>query len=185
MTSLDLSQASISNSTGRNEVLFRFNNNNFQYLNLQNNRNTAWMCLCSWTDCPFPVYSTVNTCKYIPFLEGNPNLTEVKINCGEKFYYENTYSNQYIFTENCAVSATQESDFSKKFKIYPNPANDFIAIDTKETINEISILDYSGKIISSKKEKLTNISLHHLPKGNYVIKIKTLEKTFSYKFIKN
>lgn len=189
LTSLDLSQASVNNAPDQNEVLFKFNNNNLQYLNLQNNKTTIWYCLCSPADttCAFvgyPGYSVVNTCTYIPSLTENSNLMEVKVNCDEKLKYEQFSSNSITFTENCAVAATQESDFAKKFKIYPNPAKDFIAIETKEKIIEVSVFDYSGKLVSKYQDNFNTISVNHLAKGNYVMKIKTAENIFNYKLIK-
>lgn len=189
MTSLDLSNSSsVDLPNFETKVLFRFNNNNFQNLNLQNNRQTSWLCLCSpidGGDCLYSADVTINACKYTPGLSGNPNLQVVKINCGEKFNYEMTYGNTFNFVENCGVAATQESDFANKFKIYPNPAKDFISIETNEKVIEISVFDYSGKLVSKHERNFNIISVTQLPKGNYVMKIKTQEKTFNYKFIKN
>ena len=190
MTNLDLSTASVLNLQGyETEVLFDFRNNNFQYINIQNNRKTAWVCLCSPVDgsCPFPPVTFINTCSFAPRLNGNLNLVEVKVNCIDKQYmwFGNSEVSPNVFVDNCAVFATDESNFKAKFKIYPNPAINFINIETKEKISEVSILDFSGKVLSKQQNNLNKISVDQLPKGNYILKIKSNQKDADYKFIKS
>ena len=189
MTHLDLSNSSVINlQGGANEVLFNLNNNNFQYLNLQNNRRTAWVCLCSPSDllCAFsgyPGYGIINTCSYFPHISGNPNLIEVKINCNEREVYGfDTAPN--IIVDNC-LAGTDDSVLKNRFKIYPNPATDFINIETKEKISEVYIVDYSGKLLLKPLNNYKRIATGQLPKGNYIQKIKSDKSEIDFKFIKN
>lgn len=81
----------------------------------------------------------------------------------------NDAGSAYIFTS--PNLATNENNLSKSdVKIYPNPAKDFININSEKKINLIEILDQSGKRISESKESKINVS--HLPKGIYILKIK-------------
>ena len=190
ITTLDLRNSSLINVQGEEEVLFRFENNNFQYLNLQNNKKTSWVCLCSPIDttCAFSTYSGYpffNTCTYVPPLSGNPLLTEVLVNCGEKSNFENFAPVTINFTDNCGVASTNEADLKANFKIFPNPAKDFINIKTKEKITEISILDYSGKLISKQQSDFTKIAVGQLPKGSYILKITFDQKEVNFKVFKD
>jgi hypothetical protein len=69
------------------------------------------------------------------------------------------------------------------FSVYPNPANDYINIESDGKVN-ISIIDAMGKtylekILISEKEQ---IEISHLNAGVYFIKV---DNQFSFRFIKN
>ena len=73
----------------------------------------------------------------------------------------------------CAAPKTSdisENDFEKKVKIFPNPTSDFIEIQTTEQIDELKIVDLSGKIQPITFSKKLNIS--HLNSGVYFLKIR-------------
>lgn len=67
------------------------------------------------------------------------------------------------------------SNNSNKIKIYPNPTNEFINIESESFIQEISILNTLGMVVFSKKmetqEKEANLDISFLSAGNYFIKI--------------
>ncbi|MFL0130632.1 T9SS type A sorting domain-containing protein, partial [Tenacibaculum maritimum] len=62
---------------------------------------------------------------------------------------------------------------ASKFSIYPNPANNYINIATKEAISTISIINLLGEELDIQKGK--KILLKDLSKGVYLLKIKTKE----------
>lgn len=69
--------------------------------------------------------------------------------------------------------------------IYPNPANDFITIETDETIENITILDVSGKIVfSQRKNQNTRIDIQNLPSGVYFLTVKSANSVGTTKFVK-
>lgn len=75
--------------------------------------------------------------------------------------------------------ATNEPQ-SKKIKVYPNPAKDYILIDNLKNNTDFEIYDMQGKLI--KKEKYNNqISLKNLSKGIYILKIPS--ENYSQKLI--
>lgn len=53
--------------------------------------------------------------------------------------------------------------------VYPNPANDYIQLTTKEPIDSIKLLDNSGKVLYSTTE--TIIFINDLPFGNYFLEL--------------
>lgn len=72
-----------------------------------------------------------------------------------------------------------------KFIIIPNPAKDYLTIQTNEVINEFSIFDLNGRLLKSKKTNDKKINISDLNRGVYFIKIKSENKTSQEKFIKD
>ncbi len=70
-------------------------------------------------------------------------------------------------------------------KIYPNPAEDFVYINSKTT-GEINLIDFQGKILFNGKLKTgtQKIKLNGLQAGIYFLKIKTQKEAEIYKIIK-
>lgn len=66
--------------------------------------------------------------------------------------------------------------------IYPNPATDYLHINSDEFIYA-HIISSEGKLISTKIEN-KKINVSSLPKGIYILQLKTKEKSISKKFIK-
>lgn len=73
-------------------------------------------------------------------------------------------------------------------KIYPNPANDQLFIETTEVFSILRIKDYFGRTILefSYKDYLIskNIDLRNIQNGSYLIEIQTPSKTLWTRFIK-
>jgi hypothetical protein len=72
-------------------------------------------------------------------------------------------------------------------KIYPNPANKFITIETSNTIDRIMIVDYNGKIVLIQKptQLIETINTSSLSSGNYFIIMETINGTIERNFIIN
>jgi endonuclease I len=83
-------------------------------------------------------------------------------------------------------SATENiADF--RIEILPNPAADFISVNSTETNGNFNyqIFNVAGKIIATNKENFnTQINISSLESGIYFIKIKSNEKISVEKFIK-
>jgi photosystem II stability/assembly factor-like uncharacterized protein len=97
----------------------------------------------------------------------------------EEFGWDATVSCEDIVT-----SINENSDNS--FRIYPNPANTYVQVESKNLKGEsIKVFDITGKIvkstiINSYNEELVTIDISDLEKGVYFIKI----NSSSQKFIK-
>lgn len=84
----------------------------------------------------------------------------------------------------------ENNDVNSDYKIYPNPATDFINISVPEKLvnnTNVQIYDMNGKIVSSLKLSTNNqkVSITHLPQGLYTAKIDTGDgETSVIKFIK-
>jgi len=81
----------------------------------------------------------------------------------------------YYFSDVCTLSV--EKFVKDNFKIYPNPATNYISIEQKETngviLQSVQILDSSGKWIKSIKDNFNQINVSNLSKGMYLFVIQT------------
>ena len=72
-------------------------------------------------------------------------------------------------------------------KIYPNPTNGMVHIDTKLNIEQIFLYDTNGKLVENIEynKKLRKLNITKLRKGLYILKIKTRKEIIAYKVLKD
>lgn len=80
--------------------------------------------------------------------------------------------------------ATDETEISNEFSIFPNPVSDFVSFKSPERIQKIEIFDLSGRIICANAVQNNSSDLSILSKGNYIIKAYSKQKTYIKKLIK-
>jgi hypothetical protein len=75
------------------------------------------------------------------------------------------------------------SDFSTKptLSVYPNPAENFLTISCQNTIENIKILDSTGRLILEQASPKDIVSIAHLNSGSYLLVVNNTEVT---RFIK-
>lgn len=81
---------------------------------------------------------------------------------------------------------TQENTINP-VQIYPNPAQNFININTYKKLSAISLIDASGRILRHNVEKTEfgyTIPVHHLSSGTYLLQYTIGEKEYTKKIIK-
>lgn len=83
------------------------------------------------------------------------------------------------------VSLLHEPLETNKLKVYPNPSEDFINLDSEITIDNISIFNSKGYMISFENRENNRINISHLPSGLYIIKLEIGGKAIIKKMIKN
>lgn len=109
----------------------------------------------------------------------NKDITEVDFNFdnyGSGFIVDNI---NIIDLENLGLNEYNKTAIS----IYPNPVTEYINIVSNEKVKTVRITDLTGKVIM--EETTTNkINVNLLPKGVYLIKIKTDNSESIQKFIK-
>jgi len=74
------------------------------------------------------------------------------------------------------VLSTKEEFLEKAISIYPNPANEFIAVQIKEAaiiIDNISIIDVKGNVILKRQTNFEKIDISKLASGIYFLRIKS------------
>ena len=124
-----------------------------------------------------------NNCIYIGG-SPNTNYVEASIITEDTIFYD--YSSGPISNPPACLLAV--NDPSKKVavvKIFPNPVQDFVNIESDKNFIAYEIIDESGKLILNKEFKGSKIDISNLKTGVYFIKLKSLSnETNIVKFIK-
>ncbi|SFM98261.1 Por secretion system C-terminal sorting domain-containing protein [Chryseobacterium oleae] len=104
-----------------------------------------------------------------------------------RFVHDNAQGTAYIDNlkvHNVAVLSIANVTTNKnRVSVYPNPATDFIKINSSGKIKSIELYDSAGKKIQIKIEN-DKLDVRNLSAGLYLINIKTENGNFSEKFIK-
>jgi hypothetical protein len=83
----------------------------------------------------------------------------------------------------------QDFKFDSYFRIYPNPAKDFLNIDVKQQIEvtSISIFNMLGQqiLVIPNAQQTKQIDVSSLKTGNYFIKVSSNKGNSNTRFIKN
>lgn len=69
------------------------------------------------------------------------------------------------------------------FRIYPNPTKQWMHIDSDD-VNQIEIIDLTGRTISVMQGQQTKYDLSHLISGTYIIRVQEHGKIFNFKIVK-
>ncbi|MCG2611428.1 T9SS type A sorting domain-containing protein [Flavobacterium sp. SM15] len=85
--------------------------------------------------------------------------------------------------------SNQDFDYGYYFAVYPNPINDVLNIETKQTIKISSINIYNALgqlvLVIPNAQNVNKVDVSSLSAGNYFIKINSNKGTANTKFIKN
>jgi uncharacterized repeat protein (TIGR01451 family) len=92
-------------------------------------------------------------------------------------------------TTTIAALSNQDFEFKNYFTLYPNPVNDRLTIETKNSIEVSSINIYNtlGQLVLviPNAQNVKTVDVSSLTSGNYFIKINSDKGTSNAKFIKN
>jgi hypothetical protein len=96
-------------------------------------------------------------------------------------YQGNTVTHNFYYGD-----LNVNENFEQKFKLYPNPSNEFITVMSKDNspIDTIGIYDLSGKKVLDFENPSSKINISSLQVGVYLIKIKSIGIEFTSKFFK-
>jgi uncharacterized protein YxjI len=91
-------------------------------------------------------------------------------------------------TASVIVTGVHSYAENQQIKIYPNPANDVITIESPffKQAQAISVYDVQGQVVSSinTNAKKTNVDISALTKGVYIVEVKTVNGFSVKKLIK-
>ncbi len=76
----------------------------------------------------------------------------------------------------CAPDNVQEKENSNKFSVYPNPANDRVAVVAEATINMFQLIDITGKVVTERQNINANnlvFNVNEFPSGVYFVQLNT------------
>ena len=72
-----------------------------------------------------------------------------------------------------------------QMSVYPNPVKDILNITTADKkVTEVTFYSVDGKLVRSVKEDVSELNVSSLPKGVYIVKVKTSDTEKSFKVIK-
>jgi len=83
------------------------------------------------------------------------------------------------FTEDTAIPNLVSN--KTEISIYPNPAKNFINIETNEDIISVNIYNTVGQLVKNSSQRRVNIS--DLPSSIYIIEVNTKNKTTTERLI--
>lgn len=95
--------------------------------------------------------------------------------------------NNVLVTSNCSLLSTQEAPQKNlSLKVFPNPTDDILYVETQEKLIDYSIFSMSGQKISADifRNDEKNVNVKNLLQGNYIIQIKTNRQTYTNKIVK-
>lgn len=77
--------------------------------------------------------------------------------------------------DNCFSVGVANDEFENLYNIViaPNPSQHFIHIESDVRIQEIKIMDASGKLVQTVLNDLETLDIHHFPNGIYFLNIRT------------
>lgn len=78
-------------------------------------------------------------------------------------------------TSQCVAlgSASIHENMVADLNVYPNPTNDLIHISTASKIEKVEVMSITGSVLSTLNGNVKSVSLNHLSKGLYLIRIST------------
>ncbi len=110
-------------------------------------------------------------------------------------YYINIFNNQFgygsykVSAKYLAKTSITENIFNNSYSIYPNPASDYLILEFNSYAfcDNISVYNTSGvKLLESDFiQKSNRINVSCLPKGVYLLQLRSRDAVFATRFIKN
>ncbi|HCA09778.1 T9SS type A sorting domain-containing protein [Chryseobacterium sp.] len=106
------------------------------------------------------------------------------VNAGNTVAHITSFDNYALTATNNTVLGTKEAIVEENnISIYPNPATDFITVESKSQIIKAEIVDIAGRKMHAKFDH-DKIDVRNLSPGTYILSIETKGNTWSKKFIK-
>lgn len=178
----DIWYLNLSNNT-KLEYLNAINLYGLSKINLKNHNTPNLKILLGWSYSPF-----ANPHHYTVCIEvDDPVAATNKVFPYNNWQIFNDSYVNYYFDDVCTLSV--EKFVNENFKIYPNPATEYVSVEQKTTdgvtLQSVQILDSSGKWIKSIKENFNQIDVSNLSKGMYLFVIQTDKGNKTEKIIKN
>lgn len=96
------------------------------------------------------------------------------------------YGQAEDYTVNVIAPPLAASNATKsQLSVYPNPVKDILNITTADRkVTEVTFYSADGKLVKSVTENVANVNVSSLPKGVYIVKVKTSDSEKSFKVIK-
>lgn len=91
-----------------------------------------------------------------------------------------------IDTFSIDTTLATDSFFASNYSVGPNPAYDFININSKTNaiINSVEIADVNGRVVKNVSDSVSQVNVSDLSSGVYILKIKNENGVGTSKFVK-
>lgn len=97
--------------------------------------------------------------------------------------YEDNETNEFHYFIKSQVTDVEKILHNVDLKIYPNPSNDMLQIETDKAIKYIQIMSLNGQLMTTTQNN--NIDVSQLSTGVYIVKVYINEGVITRKFVKN
>ncbi|MCL2290078.1 MAG: T9SS type A sorting domain-containing protein [Bacteroidetes bacterium] len=96
------------------------------------------------------------------------------------------YIHKYFYSIETVVSIQEPMSDGQKaaVAVYPNPVNDVLYIKTEQTVQQVFVFDFSGRLVMQMRGDNNSINLQSLPTGSYVARIHTDKAVVPMKIVK-
>jgi hypothetical protein len=73
---------------------------------------------------------------------------------------------------------------SIKYELYPNPANESFSIKTEAQVDEVSLLDMSGRVVKTYNSNFAEMQINEIPSGVYLINVEIEGEVYTTRLVK-
>ncbi|CAM4279381.1 T9SS type A sorting domain-containing protein [Flavobacterium terrigena] len=127
-----------------------------------------------------------NQTTYQDTFNGNPYLANFRdvVLIGNTLYMTLEEQGRILKITNATLGTSNFSNES--IKMYPNPTTSILNLDLSNeiTVNEVKIIDITGKTVIQQDQNFTQIDVEKLTTGLYIIEVYSESEKFTSKFIK-
>ncbi|MUU77447.1 T9SS type A sorting domain-containing protein [Winogradskyella endarachnes] len=110
-------------------------------------------------------------------------FTSLDLSGNNRFF--NTTIDLGAYEYNSTLGFEDETFTSNTLKLYPNPVNDKLYIQSAAQIESVAIYNINGQLVKQSQYINNAIDTANLPTGFYLIQMKTATKSVNHKFFKN
>lgn len=76
-----------------------------------------------------------------------------------------------VYSNSVVLPILGTSKEANNFNIYPNPSEDFVQLNSTLQLKTVEVVDSQGKIIENQSIENGQVSVKHLPKGKYILRL--------------
>ena len=96
---------------------------------------------------------------------------------------DDLYSASGTMTISSGQASVSNPHIVSQLNVYPNPSNGIFHLDTRSSVQEVRIFDYTGKLVKTINDDPSHIDMTGHVAGIYFITVQTEETTYSSKII--
>jgi hypothetical protein len=87
-------------------------------------------------------------------------------------------------TEAANTSVTDIDNSSTAITIFPNPANDYLYIQTNDNVKQLDVYNIQGQLIRTEQTNTSSVDINNLASGMYILRITSDKGVSTHKFVK-